>query len=783
MRNKTLILFPGTLLILLACFQTVSAGFVDSTFSNLTNSTGVNGYTSSGSTNNALSNALKAAPLTNNTNSTTNNPTTITPIESLSKETLVLPSRTITTTQSATISSLSLSPTPFVPEKSNLTVGYNINNPSKENLSLSLLVTNSRRITRFTKRMYLGAADGSGSQTYDGKDSTGADLKDGDYQMTVTLTDRAGTTTKGTLSGTFTLQHKLVQGTAGDVPVLMEVTPVTTPSTNTTPTYVFSSSKAGTISYGGLCHGDKTTAVQGNNVLTFTALQPGTYSNCIIKVTYNPGTFAITNNSVVSDPLTVSSFTITAADDNSDQSGSGDNSGTETGNTGTGSTPYSETVSTGSGSDSAAAAAMTAESTGTAPTDVVLKVSPDIMNSHEQANTLYFENDAPAYDNLALTVALNKTATVNVSVYKDAFDPKAEDNSDNLVKTIMTDTRKKTGTFNVTWDGYDDYDQAVPLAKYKFVVEARLSDDYKPDISIQSFEIKNAPTETPAANTATAENVQNPSSDNLHGAASTSTGATTTATSTAAAPATTSSTTGSTEQPGLLQQINTAIFGPEQPITEGASTTEVTAANLAARVPSKCPNSFYPIDISGSPYESLIKKAYDECLVVGYPDGTFRHQTFITRPEAVVIADKAAGIEAVKGCYDNDCGSPFMDLVPWESPWVRAAWNAGIVSGIAPDQFGQGQITRAEAAALLAKAFKIAPFDINRCYTFNCGAGYPDNFFTDIMQSWQGPYLRALWDKGVIQTVTPGKFYPDRPLSRAQFLDMLMQVKSLQPSA
>lgn len=85
-------------------------------------------------------------------------------------------------------------------------------------------------------------------------------------------------------------------------PTLQAVTPIATPSANTTPEYVFSSNEAGTITYGGTCStGSLANAINGNNTVTWT-LAPGTYSNCTITV--NDGT-----NS--SDPLAVAEFVIT----------------------------------------------------------------------------------------------------------------------------------------------------------------------------------------------------------------------------------------------------------------------------------------------------------------------------------------------------------------------------------------------------------------------------------------------------------------------------------------
>ncbi|MGL5831135.1 MAG: hypothetical protein ACRCZE_03210 [Candidatus Altimarinota bacterium] len=85
-------------------------------------------------------------------------------------------------------------------------------------------------------------------------------------------------------------------------PVIAEVIPVTTPSTNTNPSYTFSSDEAGSITYGGSCSSPTALASIGNNTITFNTLAVGTYSNCTITVTD-----ASTN---VSNLLNISSFTI-----------------------------------------------------------------------------------------------------------------------------------------------------------------------------------------------------------------------------------------------------------------------------------------------------------------------------------------------------------------------------------------------------------------------------------------------------------------------------------------
>ena len=104
-------------------------------------------------------------------------------------------------------------------------------------------------------------------------------LSDGTYSdCTITITDS---------EGNISSSHTLTSFTVVIPPILSEVTAVISPSTDTTPNYTFSSSKAGTITYGGPCSSNKTIAVAGNNTITLNALASGTYENCTISVTGN----------------------------------------------------------------------------------------------------------------------------------------------------------------------------------------------------------------------------------------------------------------------------------------------------------------------------------------------------------------------------------------------------------------------------------------------------------------------------------------------------------------
>ncbi len=85
-------------------------------------------------------------------------------------------------------------------------------------------------------------------------------------------------------------------------PTLTEVTPVATPTNNTNPSYIFNTTEAGTITYGGSCSSATTTAIIGDNTITLNTLTQGTYNDCTITVTDTAGN--------TSAPLQVTEFTI-----------------------------------------------------------------------------------------------------------------------------------------------------------------------------------------------------------------------------------------------------------------------------------------------------------------------------------------------------------------------------------------------------------------------------------------------------------------------------------------
>ena len=173
--------------------------------------------------------------------------------------------------------------------------------------------------------IYTFSSNEAGTFTYGGSSSCTSDnssaisgnslivinsLRDGSYDnCTVTVTDSAEN-----VSNTLTLTSFNVDSTAAR---LVEVTPVTDPSSDNTPDYTFNTSEVGTITYGGACSSSTTSATVGNNLITLLAtadngsLNNNTYDNCTITVT-DTSTNTVT--------LNISSFVVDATTPWSQQS-------------------------------------------------------------------------------------------------------------------------------------------------------------------------------------------------------------------------------------------------------------------------------------------------------------------------------------------------------------------------------------------------------------------------------------------------------------------------------
>lgn len=426
-----------------------------------------------------------------------------------------------------------------------------------------------------------------------------------------------------------------------------------------------------------------------------------------------------TNSSNLNEPLTINQNSNPAnyapLNDTVTDNGAGTGDTAYTGDSGT-------DQDTGAGQGSGDPGALSdnfvndqSQTTGDEPVDIT--PAEDILHCFMVNGELIISENKKAMIRCGLT----KSALVTVWVVKGTYTPPKEPDPASIVKTIMYNDFTFIKVLNFNWDGIDAFDQPSEEGDYSFVVSAKTMEGEKPDFSVKKFKLMY---QRPPA---TQEETQ-PQSD-------TSTGA-----------------------------------------TEDNKTATEPAAPPAPQ-PSKCPGINYPSDVTGHWAKEFIHAGYDICLFKGFKDGTFRPDNTLRKVDAVKLVMLAAGNPPTFGCYDLDCGSPFTDLGIGDGQWIRAAWDRKIIKGDEKSKFYPNKaITRGEFSALLAKAFGIQPF--KGCFTTNCGAGHPNNFFLDIAQSWQGAYLRSLWDRKIVDPSNQFIFRPEDPITRAEMAKMIMKAKT-----
>lgn len=353
----------------------------------------------------------------------------------------------------------------------------------------------------------------------------------------------------------------------------------------------------------------------------------------------------------------------------------------------------------------------TGQQTVTPPQPEDLSPAPEIISCKAINSTIILSEGQISI----MRCYLKPPATVTSWIIKGDYVPPKDPDISSIVKTLVYQKTYYDQTLSVNWNGIDSYDNQVPDGDYTFLVSARKTGITKPDISIQKIHVLGTrPPQTLQTQVAT-------------------------------------------------QQIQQPALQPAAPPVPPKPPE-----------PSKCPGLNYPADVESHWAKDFIRQAYDNCIFKGYPDGTFRPDKPISRVESVKAALVSAGIPPKLGCYDADCGTPFLDLSTWQGQWIRAAWDKKIVKGITGTLFFPGgETTRGQAVVLIARAFGIPPH--KNCYTANCGAGYPNNFFLDINDQELGSYLRAMWDLGLLRGTGPNMFNPNRLITRAEMAALLVK--------
>lgn len=158
--------------------------------------------------------------------------------------------------------------------------------------------------------------------------------------------------------------------------------------------------------------------------------------------------------------------------------------------------------------------------------------------------------------------------------------------------------------------------------------------------------------------------------------------------------------------------------------------------------------------------EALAQRSY----IGGFPDGTFRPNTFITRAQFAAIAAKALNLPAA--------GSSriFVDVPGnfWAAGAIAAVSNAGLVGGFPDGTFRpDDRITRAQALVILTKALRTSNPDLAGLNSYTDVAAVPD---------WAKDSLARAANAGIIVNFPSANLIePNRVSTRGEVAALMYQ--------
>ncbi|WP_212963256.1 cadherin-like beta sandwich domain-containing protein [Cohnella xylanilytica] len=169
-------------------------------------------------------------------------------------------------------------------------------------------------------------------------------------------------------------------------------------------------------------------------------------------------------------------------------------------------------------------------------------------------------------------------------------------------------------------------------------------------------------------------------------------------------------------------------------------------------------------DIAGHWGEQSIVRAATLKLVSGYLDGTFKPNAPVTRAEFTVMLASALKLDG------TGVALAFKDeakIGAWAKQAVALAVQEGIVTGDGGGNFRpEAKITRAEMAAMIAKALNVSP-------EANAITGFADD--KDIPK-WAKGSAEAIRELGIVSGRGGNSFAPNGAATRAEAVVMLLRL-------
>ncbi len=224
---------------------------------------------------------------------------------------------------------------------------------------------------------------------------------------------------------------------------------------------------------------------------------------------------------------------------------------------------------------------------------------------------------------------------------------------------------------------------------------------------------------------------------------------------------------------GVITGYADGSFRPDNSITRAEF---MAIINRAYNFTNEADVSYKDVS-NGAWYTKTLKQAKAAGYINGYDDGTMKPDNLITRQEAAVVITKVANIAANVTSFKNF--SDASSLPEWSKKAVKATYDNGIMSGYPDGTFkADSNLTRAEAVTLLSKALAmpsapsvVAPNGTYVGQKFDNVEEYLGIPFAAPVEKWKAPKDVTTTSKDVIRAKEfgPSCLQPYDPTESASF--------------
>ena len=180
-------------------------------------------------------------------------------------------------------------------------------------------------------------------------------------------------------------------------------------------------------------------------------------------------------------------------------------------------------------------------------------------------------------------------------------------------------------------------------------------------------------------------------------------------------------------------------------------------------------------DTFGHWAESYISRIAELGIVQGKSPTQYAPNDNISRAEILKIAVNSFKLAVEEKVAQNPL--PDVDVDAWYAPYVKSAFENGIIYGFDSGLNPNAPASRGLAATILVKAAGFQDVDQNFFQNYSSHADWTYAHFPDVaMDSYYAPFVTYLYDKGIISGYEDGTFGGGNPITRAEIAKIVVNI-------